>query len=135
MKKIPISLALKKRAMKKEAHNAKEIGERLRALRKERGLSQGELGEKSGIHFTHISRCERGLSQPTADTLRRLADALNVSVSAIMDEATEEPTFEDPELRKKLSEIERLPADDRMVVIKLLDAFLFKKRVQDFAAQ
>jgi transcriptional regulator with XRE-family HTH domain len=48
---------------------------RLRELRKQKNLSQTELGKLVNLHYTHIGRYERGISRPAADTLKRLADA------------------------------------------------------------
>jgi len=44
--------------------------ERLRILRKQKNLSQTELGQQAGLHSTHIGRFERGLSRPGGDTLK-----------------------------------------------------------------
>lgn len=107
------------------------FGKRLRELRKTRGLSQTELGELSAIHFSHISRYERGAAQPTADTLKRLATALNTSVANLVED-TDSP-IEDPEIRQQLRELENLPEPDRAVVKRLLSAFLFERRVRDLS--
>jgi transcriptional regulator with XRE-family HTH domain len=109
------------------------FSKRLRMLRKQKNLSQTELGQLAGLHYTHIGRFERGTSRPGSDTLRRLADALGVSGDCLLAGATEEAAkarFEDRELLKQFQEVERLPAEDKHVVKTLLDAFLTKKQLQ-----
>lgn len=57
------------------------FGQKLKALRLARELTQAELGEASGMPQTVIARLERGaVASPTLDTLTRLADALGVSL-------------------------------------------------------
>lgn len=112
------------------------FSERLRQLRKQKDLSQTELGELVDLHYTHIGRYERGASRPSADAARRLADALGVSTDYLMEGATEEAArarFEDRELLRQFQEVESLPDDDKLVVKKLLDAFLTKKQIQRLA--
>lgn len=57
------------------------IGERLRAARKEKGLTQTELAERLGISFVGVSQWESGKRNPKKETLVRLADVLDVPVS------------------------------------------------------
>jgi transcriptional regulator with XRE-family HTH domain len=114
------------------------FAERLRELRKQKGLSQTELGERVEIHYTHIGRYERGVSRPAADTLKRLADALGVSGDYLLEGAVEEAArarFEDRELLQQFQEIEKLPEEDKAVVKRFLDAFLTKKQLQELAAR
>jgi DNA-binding XRE family transcriptional regulator len=54
------------------------IAGQLLALRHRRGLTQRQMSKLSGIQQADISRIERGETQPTAITLKRLADALDV---------------------------------------------------------
>jgi DNA-binding XRE family transcriptional regulator len=54
------------------------ISKRIRKARKAAGLTQVELAERSGIPQSHISRLENGEHSPSAQTLKRLAQALNV---------------------------------------------------------
>ena len=125
-----------KKAKRSRSVSPPGFAERLEALRKQQRLSQTELGEKIGIHFTHISRYERGLTVPAADTLRRLADALGVSVDYLMNGTAQEAArahFEDRELLLQFQEIEKLDDDDKQVVKKFLDAFLCKKKLQELA--
>lgn len=61
------------------------IGERIRKLRKERGLSQEELGWKSNLHYTHIGSIERGEKNWSIDTLVKVAKGLNVGINDLFD--------------------------------------------------
>ncbi len=77
-----------------------------------------------------------GASKPSAEALHRLADALGVSGDYLMEGATEEAAkarFEDRELLRQFQAVESLPDDDKLVVKKLLDAFLTKKQIQRLA--
>ena len=49
------------------------IGDRIRQLRKERGLSQEKLGYESELHYTHIGSIERGEKNWSFDTLIKAA--------------------------------------------------------------
>lgn len=112
------------------------FAERLKALRKQKNLSQTELGQLAGLHYTHIGRFERGASRPGGDTLKRLADALGVTSDYLLEGATDDAAkakFEDRELLQQFQEVERLPDEDKTVVKKLLDAFLTKKHLQMLA--
>jgi len=54
------------------------IGDRLRELREQKGLSQNDIEEKTGIMRCYISRVENGHTIPSLETLIRLAAALDV---------------------------------------------------------
>ena len=112
------------------------FAERLRDLRKQKNLSQTELGKLAELHYTHIGRFERGASRPSGDTLKRVADALGVTSDYLLEGATNDAAkakFADRELLKQFQEVEQLPDDDKHVVKKLLDAFLTKKHLQHLA--
>jgi transcriptional regulator with XRE-family HTH domain len=118
------------------AETLEGFAQRLRELRKQKNLSQTELGQLAGLHYTHVGRFERGTSRPSGDTLKRVADALGVTSDYLLDGATNEAAkarFEDRELLKQFQEVEQLPDEDKNVVKKLLDAFLTKKQLQVLA--
>lgn len=64
----------------KDKEYYKEFGKRVRALRKERGLTQLELSALSDLEKSAIQRIERGYNS-TIKTLRKLADAFEISIS------------------------------------------------------
>lgn len=75
---------------------------------------------------------------PSSETLRGLADALSVSADYLMvghiDEAAK-ASFNDRELLRQFQEAEKLADDDKLVVKKLLDAFLLKKQIDNLSAR
>lgn len=62
----------------------KKIGERIRDLRHEKGLSQEELADIADVHRTYIGMVERGEKNITVLTVARIAKALNTPVSNIV---------------------------------------------------
>jgi DNA-binding XRE family transcriptional regulator len=54
----------------------------LKRIREEKGLTQAELAEKSGVSAAAVASLEQGLRSPTLDTVRRVAHALGVSEEA-----------------------------------------------------
>jgi transcriptional regulator with XRE-family HTH domain len=57
------------------------VGNRLRVIREERGLSQRELAQRAGISTNAISLIERDENSPSVSTLQNLAAALNIKMS------------------------------------------------------
>ncbi|MDC9583291.1 helix-turn-helix transcriptional regulator [Xenorhabdus sp. PR6a] len=118
------------------AATEKGFAQRLRELRRQKGLSQSELGKLAELHYTHIGRFERGTSRPGSDTLKRLADVLDVTSDYLLEGAETEAAkarFEDRELLRQFQAVEQLPEEDKEVIKKLLDAFLTKKQLQALA--
>lgn len=108
----------------------------LRELRRAKGLSQTDLGEQAGLHYTHIGRYERGRSRPSGDSLQRLADVLGVTSAYLLEGSTDAAArarFEDRDLLRQFQEVEQLPEDDKQVIKKLLDTFLTKQQLQALA--
>lgn len=64
---------------------ATRFGENLARCRKRAGLSQEELGLRSSLHRTEISLLERGTRIPRIDTLVKLAGALSIPPSELID--------------------------------------------------
>ncbi len=59
------------------------LGEAVRQLRSQRGMSQEDLAHEAGITISTLSLLERGRSNPTWATVRGIAAALGVSMSEI----------------------------------------------------
>ena len=63
---------------------ARLVGERLRAARRERGLSVGGLAAMAGVGKGSLSEIENGTRNPTLSTLYSLANALGVPLAALL---------------------------------------------------
>jgi transcriptional regulator with XRE-family HTH domain len=61
------------------------IGQKLRALRLDRGLSQSDLGAMAGVTFQQLQKYENGANRISAGRLARVAAALSVPVIAFYD--------------------------------------------------
>ena len=110
------------------------FAQRLRTLRKARDLSQTQLGEKAGLHYTHIGRFERGTSRPGGDTLTRLADALDTTSDYLLQGASDEAAaarVTDRDLLRQFQAVEHLPDADKQVVKTLLDAFITRRQIEN----
>ncbi len=72
----------RRRSTPRSAQHA-ALGEAIRRLRNEAGLSQEQLAELAATDLTQIGGLERGVRNPSYSTLLRLAAALQVQVGAI----------------------------------------------------
>ncbi len=70
-------------------HVRKFLGQRLRALRKQRGLSQERLGERSQLSGKFIGEVERGEKSISIDSLYRVSVALEVPLRDLTDVRTD----------------------------------------------
>jgi transcriptional regulator with XRE-family HTH domain len=77
------------------------IGERLRALRDEKKLSQGDIERKTGLLRCYVSRVEHGHTVPSVETLEKMARALEVPMYQLFYEGEEPPKL--PNLLKRKS--------------------------------
>lgn len=62
----------------------KNFGETIAYLRKQKGMTQNELAEKTHVTDKAVSKWERNLSCPDVNTISKLADILDVSVEELI---------------------------------------------------
>ena len=59
-------------------------GQQIKAARQKAGMTQAQLAEKLGIPYQSIGQWERNARNPKLDTLKRIADALNITVQELV---------------------------------------------------
>jgi transcriptional regulator with XRE-family HTH domain len=77
------------------------IGDRLRVLREEKKLSQGDIEKRTGILRCYTSRVENGHTVPSVETLEKFARALEVPMYKLFYDGEEPPKL--PNLLKRKS--------------------------------
>lgn len=112
-----------------------EIGDRLRSIRKENKLTLKDVSLKTGISISFISDIENKRRKPSVDTLKILANALNIPASELLDENSvnkyDSDTSSIDEILNNLDEdvkdiilkIKKLSKENRQKALKMLDIF------------
>ena len=77
------------------------IGDRLREMREDKKLSQGDIEKRTGLLRCYISRVENGHTVPAIETLEKLARALEVPLYHLFYDGDEPPKL--PNLLKRRS--------------------------------
>jgi len=67
------------------------IADRLRALREQKNLSQGDIEKRTGLLRSYISRVENGHTVPAIDTLEKLARAMEIPLYQLFYDGEEPP--------------------------------------------
>jgi transcriptional regulator with XRE-family HTH domain len=123
------------------------VGERLRRLREEKKLSQGDIQKRTGLVRPYISRVENGHVVPSLETLEKFARALEVPLFALFYEGEELPAPPDLAERRTGSEtvwgshgkgarmlgklcrsLARMDAADRRLLLLLVQKMAYRKR-------
>ena len=81
------------------------IGARIRWFREQKGLSQRDIEERTGLLRCYISRVENGHTIPSLDNLERLASVLDVPLYQLFYEGDEPPALPDLSKRQTTEEL------------------------------
>lgn len=84
------------------------LGDRIRSLREQKGLSQGDVHKRSGLMRSYLSRVENGHTVPSIETLEKLSRALDVPLYRLFFDAEQELSL--PNLPQRVTEEEVVQA-------------------------
>jgi len=104
------------------------FGERITYARKQKKITQNNLGKAVGTSGDIIGKYERNEIKPSIDTAAKIADALNVTIDYLVKE-TQYQNIDDETL-KRMKELEKLSPEDKSHVFAMLDAFFAKNKLQ-----
>lgn len=104
--------------------DAKAVGQRIRAAREKKNLTQEELAALVEISPTHMSVIERGAKIPRLDTFVAIANVLEVSADSLLIDVVEHAAVN---VASELSaSIESLPHNEQMYILKVINVLLEK---------
>lgn len=103
------------------------FGDRLRTLRREKGLTQADLGKRVGLSRRMIVHYEKHATRPPVDKVLALSKTLGLNVDELVKDNGKimEKTF-DPKFARKLEKAKTLPPSDQTVLSGIIDSFLQK---------
>jgi len=108
------------------------FADRLKQLRTQRKLTQGRMAEILGVSLRMYCRWEAAEAMPYADTLVKIADALQVSADELLgrDELKPEHRIHNAELHRLYQQVDQLSDEDQQALIILLDSLVKRSRVK-----
>jgi transcriptional regulator with XRE-family HTH domain len=110
-----------------------KLGRRIVDLRKEKNMSQTDLAKKVNLSYAQIGRYETKNVQPSAEILKKMADALDTSVDFLINGTTDEKaqaSLKDAELIRYFKDMDVLPDTEKNTLVKLIGAY-----IRDFKAR
>jgi transcriptional regulator with XRE-family HTH domain len=115
------------------------LGRTIAQLRKEKGWTQAEFGEKLDVHQSHVTRWESDRVRPRDSSLEKIAEVLEVSVEELYNNAPEvlasSLNIDDPELVEMLVDIPKLHTEELQALKTVLRNFLSQLRIREALAR
>lgn len=97
------------------------IGDNIRRLRVNKGMTQGDLSVESGVKLGQISNIERNTADAKISTIYKIMAALECSADSIF--MDQEKTGIKGVLKEAFESASRLPESDQVTLIKIIDKF------------
>ena len=99
--------------------------DRLKSIRALRGLTQTEVGEKSGLPTSSIAQFETNARKPSFDTLRKLSKALEVSTDYLLGNVDEPNVSEKGNVLYR--NFENLSSSDREIIQDIVSSMITRR--------
>ena len=109
------------------------LAKKIVQLRKERNLTQKELASIVGVHFSHMSRYERGISLPSIDVVKKLVQMFHVSADYLLfddSQAMVRANIADQELLQQFERLSHMSEREKTAVKTVLEAVILKHHLE-----
>ncbi len=110
------------------------FGKKLRECREAKGLSQKELAKLLNTSYSVIGKYERDEMQPSIEAAKKIAKLVDTTVGYLLSESEQENVLKDPEMLKRLNEIEKMEETDKGHIVSVIDGFIKSIKLKNIAA-
>lgn len=114
------------------------LSDNIKKLREDKNLMQKEVAAQIGLKPAHYNKIEKGLVEPSIETLDKLAGFYGITIDDIVHLDSDVPKavqMEDKTAAEQLRLIAQLSDKDKGIVTAIIDTMLTKQKFQDFFQQ
>jgi len=109
----------------------KELGRRIKQLRKNKSLTQKELANKINSSHAQLNKYESGLNTPPLDRLLLLSEVLETSIDYLVaGHGDGAPPLHSQRLIQRFKAIDEFKSEDRETMITVMDAMIAKHNME-----
>ena len=106
--------------MKKSSRSTRYISDKIKKLRDECNWSQSKLAKEAGVTASAISMIESGQRAPSLIVIRKISDALKVSVSELTGESSQDEVAQHAQaFFRQFSDLNNLDESDQKIIVEL----------------
>jgi transcriptional regulator with XRE-family HTH domain len=111
------------------------IGQNIKKIREEKGLTQQSIAELIAMHRSNYSKIESGQRELSIDALHKISKFFGMTIDQIVTfegNIPQEVTVEDKSLSEQIKLIQELDEEDKTIVFKMVDKMLTSKKFKEF---
>lgn len=98
------------------------IGKKLKKHRTEKGITQSQLAENTGIYQKNISDYEADLVTPSILMIKKIAEALDLSLDYLLSDDAH--IIKDKRITRASKEIDKMRDEEKKYILEVIEAFI-----------
>lgn len=106
----------------------KDLGKRIKEIRKRKNFTQEELAWKVGVSPNFIGLIERGEKRPSIETLFKIIDALGISISTFFDDFKYQIEEEDVLIKKISSYLKEGTEKEKKIIYQIVKSIIKREK-------
>ncbi|MBU0765309.1 MAG: helix-turn-helix transcriptional regulator [Bacteroidetes bacterium] len=110
------------------------IGQNIKKLREEKGLTQQQIAELVNMHRSNYSKVESGQRELSISALNKIARYFGVTLDDLVNgnEIPQEITIEDKSATEQFRMLQELDQDDKKMIFRMIDTLITKRKFKEF---